>query len=96
MADTQEEIVGGIQEEPATPVTPEGIVAEAPVAVDPVLIEAAYRHAFNLLKQSLYDPAIRAFREFLVRYPGAEQTDNAQFWAGRGILREQPVRPGAG
>ena len=81
ITDTQEEIVAGIQEqEPAASVTAEGVLAEAPVAVDPVLIEAAYRHAFNLLKQSLYDPAIKAFREFLVRYPGAEQADNAQFW----------------
>lgn len=56
------------------------VAAEAPAAVDPVLIEAAYRHAFNLLKQSLYDRAIRAFREFLVRYPGTEYAGNAQFW----------------
>ena len=68
------------EQEPAASAMAEGIVAEAPVAVDPVLIEAAYRHAFDLLKQSLYDPAIKAFREFLVRYPGAEQADNAQFW----------------
>ena len=75
------EIVAGTREpEPPAPETAEGLVAKAPVAVDPVLIEAAYRHAFNLLKQSLYDPAIKAFREFLVRYPGAEQADNAQFW----------------
>lgn len=56
------------------------VVAEAPAAVDPVLIEAAYRHAFDLLKQSLYDPAIKAFREFLMRYPGTEYAGNAQFW----------------
>ena len=68
------------EQEPAASAMAEGIVAEAPVAVDPALIEAAYRHAFDLLKQSLYDPAIKAFREFLVRYPGAEQADNAQFW----------------
>lgn len=60
--------------------TPGEVVAEAPAAVDPVLIEAAYRHAFNLLKQSLYDPAIKAFREFLMRYPGTEYAGNAQFW----------------
>ena len=56
------------------------IITEAPVAVDPALIEAAYRHAFELLKQSLYDPAIKAFREFLARYPGSDHADNAQFW----------------
>ncbi len=67
-------------QEPAESETVEGVIAVAPVAVDPVLIEAAYRHAFELLKQSLYDPAIKAFREFLVRYPGSEHADNAQFW----------------
>lgn len=56
------------------------VVAEAPAAADPVLVEAAYRHAFNLLKQSLYERAIKAFREFLVRYPGTEYAGNAQFW----------------
>ena len=81
LTEAPEGIVAGTQEqEPAASETAAGIVAEAPVAVDPVLIEAAYRHAFNLLKQSLYDPAIKAFREFLVRYPGAEQAGNAQFW----------------
>ena len=67
-------------QEPAVPEPAEGIVAEAPAAVDPVLVEAAYRHAFDLLKQSLYDPAIKAFREFMVRYPGTEYAANAQFW----------------
>lgn len=67
-------------QEPATPETSEGIIAAAPVAVDPELVEAAYRHAFELLKQSLFDPAIKAFREFLARYPGSEHADNAQFW----------------
>ena len=32
------------------------------------------------MKQSLYDPAIKAFREFLMRYPGTEYAGNAQFW----------------
>ena len=67
-------------QEPAESETVEGVIAAAPVAVDPVLIEAAYRHAFELLKQSLYGPAIKAFREFLARYPGSEHADNAQFW----------------
>lgn len=67
-------------QEPAVPETVESTITEAPAAVDPELVEAAYRHAFDLLKQSLYDPAIKAFREFLVRYPGSEHADNAQFW----------------
>ena len=67
-------------QEPAVPETVESTITEAPAAVDPELVEAAYRHAFDLLKQSLYDPAIKAFREFLTRYPGSEHADNAQFW----------------
>ena len=80
MTGTPEETVAGNQEEPATPGTAEGAVTEAPAAVDPELVEAAYRYAFELLKQSLYDLAIKAFREFLVRYPGSEYAGNAQFW----------------
>ena len=67
-------------QEPAMPETAEGAAAEAPAAVDPELVEAAYRHAFDLLKQSRYDPAIKAFRDFLTRYPGSEYAGNAQFW----------------
>ena len=67
-------------QEPAMPGTAEGAAAEAPAAVDPELVEAAYRHAFDLLKQSRYDPAIKAFRDFLTRYPGSEYAGNAQFW----------------
>jgi tol-pal system protein YbgF len=67
-------------QEAVAPETVEGDITEAPVAVDPELIEAAYRHAFELLKQSLFDPAIKAFRDFLARYPGSEHADNAQFW----------------
>ena len=81
LSETPEEIVAETPgQELAGSETSEEIVAEAPAAVDPVLIEAAYRHAFNLLKQSLYDPAIKAFREFLVRYPGTQYAGNAQFW----------------
>ena len=64
----------------AAPETARGVIPTAPAAVDPALIEAAYRHAFNLLKQSLYDPAIKAFREFLARYPHSEYAGSAQFW----------------
>ena len=67
-------------QEPTMPETAEGAAAEAPAAVDPELVEAAYRHALDLLKQSRYDPAIKAFRDFLTRYPGSEYAGNAQFW----------------
>ena len=81
LSDTPQDVVAGAPEQaPAASDTAEGVVAEAPAAVDPALIEATYRHAFDLLKQSRYDPAIKAFREFLARYPGSDHAANAQFW----------------
>ena len=53
-----------------------------PAEVDPEQVQAEYQDAFNLLKQSLYERAVRAFREFLARHPGSEYADNAQFWLG--------------
>lgn len=45
-------------------------------------VQAEYRNAFNLLKQSLYERSVAAFREFLTRHPDSEYADNAQFWLG--------------
>lgn len=53
----------------------------APVAEDdPVRARAEYQQAFELLKQSLYEQAIRAFQQFLVDHPGSEYADDAQYW----------------
>lgn len=54
----------------------------APAEVVPEQVQAEYQNAFNLLKQSLYDRSVTAFREFLARYPDSEYADNAQFWLG--------------
>lgn len=54
----------------------------APAEVAPEQVQAEYQNAFNLLKQSLYDRSVAAFREFLARYPDSEYADNAQFWLG--------------
>ena len=51
-------------------------------AVDPALARAGYERAFLLLKQSRYDQAIKAFREFLSAFPVSEYSDNAQYWLG--------------
>ncbi len=58
--------------------------AEPVVAVelDPVQIRAHYQQAFKLLKQSQYEQAIKAFREFLALNPQSEYSDNAQYWLG--------------
>ncbi|NKB36090.1 MAG: tol-pal system protein YbgF [Gammaproteobacteria bacterium] len=54
----------------------------AVVELDPVQIRAQYQQAFKLLKQSQYEQAIKAFREFLTLNPQSEYSDNAQYWLG--------------
>ena len=48
--------------------------------VDPVQLQAEYQQAFNLLRQGLYDQAIRAFQQFLAGHPNDRFSDNAQYW----------------
>lgn len=43
---------------------------------------ANYQAAFALLKDSQYDQAINAFREFLAAFPDSALADNAQYWLG--------------
>jgi tol-pal system protein YbgF len=58
-----------------------GIVTPTQVAaVDPVQLQAEYQQAFNLLRQSRYDQAIRAFQQFLALHPNDRYSDNAQYW----------------
>ena len=52
------------------------------IELDPVQIRAQYQQAFKLLKQSQYEQAIKAFREFLTINPQSEYSDNAQYWLG--------------
>ena len=64
------------------PVNP-GTVANtnaAPSSVDPVQLQAEYQQAFNLLRQSLYDQAIKAFQQFLTAHPNDRYSDAAQYW----------------
>ena len=57
------------------------IVTPTQVAsVDPVQLQAEYQQAFNLLRQSRYDQAIRAFQQFLALHPNDRYSDNAQYW----------------
>jgi tol-pal system protein YbgF len=48
-----------------------------------------YDAAFDLMKQGLYDRAIKAFRAFLTKYPDSGLADNAQYWIAEGnyVLR---------
>ncbi len=91
------EIVKQDQPAPATPPTPgadddatamvepepgEDDITNTLMEPDPIQARADYVQAFKLLKQSLYKQSVRAFREFLRRYPDSEDADNAQFWLG--------------
>jgi len=44
------------------------------------LEQASYDRAFDLLKQSRYEEAIAAFKEFQTRYPRSSLADSAQYW----------------
>ena len=55
---------------------------QVPTNVDPFQTKLEYDQAFSLLKQSQYEQAIRAFRDYLAKYPISEYSDNAQYWLG--------------
>ncbi len=59
----------------------QGAAVTAPV---PAAVSAAEQHdydaAFDLLKQGNYDPAAKAFRNFIAKYPQSALRDNAQYW----------------
>ena len=65
---------------PAAPAAPRAITAPQ---------QQEYDAAFELMKQGLYDRAIKAFRAFLVKYPDSGLADNAQYWIAEGnyVLR---------
>jgi tol-pal system protein YbgF len=71
-SDTQ---ISDVEDQEISPVT-----ATPDVPVDPVQLQAEYQQAFNLLRQSLYDQAIRAFQQFLAIHPNDKYSDNAQYW----------------
>lgn len=59
--------------------------AEPPVQTEQVATaqeQQDYDQAFELLKQSRYEEAIAAFKEFLTRYPRSALADSAQYWIG--------------
>ena len=44
------------------------------------LEQASYDRAFDLLKQSRYEEAVAAFKEFQTRFPKSTLGDSAQYW----------------
>ncbi len=75
-----------------TPFAAEPVAAES-VPAAPRSITARqqqeYDAAFELMKQGLYERAIKAFREFLAKNPDSGLADNAQYWVAEGnyVLR---------
>lgn len=67
---------------PAPVATPNAAPGQAPPPVqeDAAQVQAQYEQAFSLLKQSLYDQAIKAFQSFLAAHPQGQYSDNAQYW----------------
>jgi len=63
---------------------------------DPVKARADYQQAFNLLKQSLYEQAIKAFQEFLAVHPASEYADDAQYWLGEAQFVTRNFEPALG
>lgn len=39
-----------------------------------------YKAAFELVKEQRYEPAVLAFRQFLVSFPDSDRAANAQYW----------------
>ncbi len=77
---TEDEVVDTENTEQNQPET----VAEVreAMSVDPVKVEAEYQRAFKFLKESQYDRALSAFKQYLKDYPGSDFADNAQYWLG--------------
>ncbi len=68
----------------ATATSDEEVVTDAAnkEPADPLKSEAVYQKAFKLLKESQYDQALVAFKDFLKDYPNSSFSDNAQYWLG--------------
>ena len=65
---------------PVAPVATVGATSSARVITAPQQLE--YDAAFGLMKQGLYEKAVKAFRAFLVKHPDSGLADNAQYWIG--------------
>ena len=82
------------EKQPATQPVPVASAAAAPAAGAGSRITTAdqqkeYDAAFALMKQGLYEKAIKAFRLFLAKHPNSGLADNAQYWVAEGnyVLR---------
>ncbi|MGC2166110.1 MAG: tol-pal system protein YbgF [Gallionella sp.] len=56
---------------------------------DPVLENRAIESAYALFKGGSDANAVKAFREFLTKYPGSVHVPNAMFWMGDALLKQK-------
>lgn len=74
---------------PAVPAAAATPTAPSAARVTTATQQQEYDAAFNLMKQGLYDRAVKSFRAFLAKYPDSGLADNAQYWIAEGnyVLR---------
>ncbi len=79
-----------IEKRGAAPAVTTTAMVQQAGAGDSLAESKAYEHAFNLLRNKRYAPAIKAFDRFLQTYPDSEFADNAQYWIGEGyyVMRD--------
>lgn len=77
------------KQRPATPAPTAGEAVPAAPRTTTTAQQQEYDAAFALMKQGLYEKAIKAFRAFLARHPQSGLADNAQLWVAEGnyVLR---------
>lgn len=79
-------------ESTTTMITPAPTPTRA-VSTDPVQLQAEYQQAFNLLRQQLYDQAIKAFQQFLTDHPNDRYSDSAQYWLAEAFYVKRDFQP---
>ena len=68
----------------SSPSTTASSIVSAPIQVEKPTaeVQAAYRSAYELVRDKSYASADKAFTDFVVKYPRNELTGNAYYWLG--------------
>jgi tol-pal system protein YbgF len=61
--------------------------------VNPAEEQRAYQASFDLLKAGRYEPATKAFAEFLQQYPNGQFADNAKYWLAEAYYVTRQFEP---
>jgi tol-pal system protein YbgF len=72
----------------ASPASPPGRAL-----VNPAEEQRAYQASFDLLKAGRYEPATKAFAEFLQQYPSGQFADNAKYWLAEAYYVTRQFEP---